>query len=83
MDAESSMMYDYYMKPRKSLPKTALPRIYFIDDEIASGRYPNASDLAEKYETSLSSINRDIAYMRDMMGAPIVYDFFKKGFYYS
>ncbi|MCL2042500.1 MAG: WYL domain-containing protein [Treponema sp.] len=71
------------MKPRKSLPKTALPRIYFIDDEIASGTYPNASDLAKKYETSLSSINRDIAYMRDMMGAPIVYDFFKKGFYYS
>ena len=71
------------MKPRKSLPKTALPRIYFIDQEIASGKYPNAPAMAEKYETSLSSINRDIAYMRDMMGAPIVYDFSRKGFYYS
>ena len=71
------------MAPRKSLPKTALPRIYFIDQEIASGKYPNAPALAKKYETSLSSINRDIAYMRDMMGAPIVYDFFKKGFCYS
>ena len=71
------------MKPRKNLPKTALPRIYFIDQEIAMGKYPNAPALAKKYETSLSSINRDIAYMRDMMGAPIEYDFFKKGFFYS
>jgi predicted DNA-binding transcriptional regulator YafY len=71
------------MKPRKKLPKTAVPRIYFIDQEIASGSYPNAPSMAKKYETSLSSINRDIAYMRDMLGAPIEYDFFKKGFYYT
>jgi predicted DNA-binding transcriptional regulator YafY len=68
---------------RKKLPKTAVPRIYFIDREIASGKYPNAPSMAKKYETSLSSINRDIAYMRDMLGAPIEYDFFKKGFYYT
>jgi len=77
------MLYNLDMQPRKSLPKTALPRIYFIDREIASGKYPNAPGLAKKYETSLSSINRDIAYMRDMMSAPIEYDFFKKGFYYT
>jgi predicted DNA-binding transcriptional regulator YafY len=71
------------MKPRKNLPKTAIPRIYFIDHEIGSGTYPNAPSMAKKYETSLSSINRDIAYMRDMFGAPIEYDFFKKGFYYT
>jgi len=71
------------MAQRKKLPKTAVPRIYFIDREIAAGKYPNAPELAEKYETSLSSINRDIAYMRDMLGAPIKYDFFKKGFYYT
>ena len=71
------------MKPRKTLPKTAVPRMFFIDQEIASGKYPNATYLAKKWETSISSINRDIAYMRDMMNAPIVYDFFKKGFYYT
>ena len=71
------------MLPRKSLPKTALPRIYFIDQQIAAGKYPNVPSLARKYETSRSSINRDIAYMRDMMGAPIEYDYFKKGFYYT
>ncbi|MCL2480456.1 MAG: WYL domain-containing protein [Spirochaetaceae bacterium] len=71
------------MKQRKSLSKIALPRIYFIDKEIASGKYPNVPELAKKYETSASSINRDIAYMRDMMNAPIAYDFFEKGFYYT
>ena len=71
------------MRPRKTLPKTAIPRIYFIDQEIASGKYPNVPEMAKKYETSISSINRDIAYMRDMMHAPIKYDFFKKGFYYT
>jgi len=71
------------MKPRKSLPKPSLPRIYFIDQKIAAGNYPNAPRLAREYETSLSSINRDIAYMRDMLDAPIEYDFVKKGFYYT
>jgi len=71
------------MKPRKSLPKASLPRIYFIDRKIAEGSYPNVPDLAKEYETSLSTINRDIAYMRDMLEAPIAYDFFKKGFYYT
>ena len=68
---------------RKKLPKTAIPRIYFIDQEISSGKYPNAPGMAKKYETSVSSINRDIAYMRDLLDAPIEYDFFKKGFYYT
>jgi predicted DNA-binding transcriptional regulator YafY len=39
--------------------------------------------MARKYETSVSSINRDIAYMRDMFHTPIAYDFFRKGFYYT
>jgi predicted DNA-binding transcriptional regulator YafY len=77
------MIYPDDMEPRKTLPKTAVPRIYYIDREIAAGKYPNAPSLARKYETSLSSINRDIAYMRDMLHAPIEYDFFKKGFYYT
>jgi|GEM_PF-367545 len=77
------MMYHNDMQPRKKLPKTALPRLFFIDKEIGSGKYPNAPALAKQYETSISSINRDIAYMRDMLGAPIAYDFYKKGFYYT
>ena len=71
------------MKDRKSIPKTALPRIYFIDREIASGKYPNTRTLAEAYETGIATISRDIEFMRDMMNAPIEYDHTRKGYYYS
>jgi len=68
---------------RSSLPKTALPRILFIDREIASGKYPSSGDMAKKYETSLSSIGRDIAFMKYSMNAPIEYSAAHRGFYYS
>ena len=71
------------MRDRKNLPKTALPRIYFIDKEIASGKYPNTRTLAESYETGTATISRDIEFMRDMMNAPIEYDFKQKGYYYT
>ena len=70
--------------PQKpTLPKTALPRIYRIDAEIASGKYPNSKDLAEMCETSIPTISRDIEFMRDQLFAPIEYDSFKRGYYYS
>jgi predicted DNA-binding transcriptional regulator YafY len=68
---------------RKKLPKTALPRIYKIDEMIASGRYPSTKELAEAYETSMSSISRDIEFMRDSLGAPIEYDALHRGYYYT
>jgi len=71
------------MKERKNIPKTALPRIYFIDREIASGNYPNTRTLAKTYETGTATISRDIEFMRDMMNAPIEYDYTRKGYYYT
>ncbi|MDR1616333.1 MAG: WYL domain-containing protein [Syntrophomonadaceae bacterium] len=71
------------MNTRKDLPKTALPRIYFIDREIAAGKYPNTRYLAEKYEAGTASISRDIEFMRDMLGAPIAYDAARRGYYYT
>jgi len=68
---------------RQSLPKTALPRIYKIDAEIASGKYPNSDDLARLCETSISTISRDIEFLREQLSAPIEYDPFNKGYYYS
>jgi predicted DNA-binding transcriptional regulator YafY len=67
---------------QKTLSKTALPRIYFIDREIAAGKYPNTRTLAREYETGTATISRDIEFMRDRLGAPIEYDYFKKGFCY-
>ena len=71
------------MRDRINIPKTALPRIYFIDREIASGKYPNTKSLAKAYETGTATISRDIEYMRDMLDAPIEWDYTRKGYYYS
>jgi predicted DNA-binding transcriptional regulator YafY len=68
---------------RQSLPKTALPRIYKIDAEIASGKYPNSDDLARLCETSISTISRDIEFLRDQLSAPIEYDALNRGYYYT
>jgi len=68
---------------RLSLPKTALPRIYRIDAEIAAGKYPNSDDLAQVCETSVSTISRDIDFMRYQLDAPIEYDSFERGYFYS
>jgi predicted DNA-binding transcriptional regulator YafY len=69
---------------RASLPKSALARLYFIDQQIASGKYPNTNDLARKWEgISLSTISRDIAFMKDRLYAPIEYDAQRRGYYYS
>jgi predicted DNA-binding transcriptional regulator YafY len=71
------------MKDRKAIPKTALSRIYFIDREIASGKYPNTPALAKAYEASIPTISRDIEFMKDMLNAPIEYDFKHKGYFYT
>ena len=68
---------------RKNLPKTALPRLYYIDREIASGTFPSTRKLAKQYEISMSTISRDIEYMRDMLDAPIEYNAFHRGYYYT
>jgi predicted DNA-binding transcriptional regulator YafY len=61
----------------------AMYRICFIDREIASGKFPNTRYLAEKYEgISVSTISRDIAFMKDFLNAPIEYDALRRGYYY-
>ena len=76
---------------RKTLPLPALERLYVIDREIASGKYPNTDDLVECLKqasgeckpASTATVGRDIEFMRSRLRAPIVYDTFKRGFYYS
>ena len=69
---------------RASIPKSALARLYFLDQQIASGKYPNTGFLAKKWEgISTSTISRDIAFMKDRLNAPIEYDALRRGYYYS
>jgi len=68
---------------RQTLPRTALPRIYTIDKYIASGSYPNCNELSEICEISVPTINRDIEFMKDQLGAPIDYCPKNRGYYYT
>jgi len=76
---------------RRSIPLSALERLYIIDREIASGKYPNTNDLVECLKRAVggctpasnSTVGRDIAFMKDRLRAPIEYDTFNRGFYYT
>ena len=82
-DIINSMRKD--KKPRrKTMPKPALARMCFIDEQIASRNYPDTAWLAENCgNASLSTIGRDISFMKNVLNAPIKYDVKKRGFYYS
>ncbi|MFP3088989.1 WYL domain-containing protein [Treponema sp. TIM-1] len=71
------------MEKKPPRPRFALPRIYEIDRDIASGSYPNAVILAKRYEVGTATIHRDIEFMRVRMDAPIEYSALHRGFYYS
>jgi predicted DNA-binding transcriptional regulator YafY len=63
--------------------KLQYTRLLFIDREIRSGRLPSASDIAGKYEVNPRTIQRDLEYMRDSLGAPLEYDESRKGWRYT
>lgn len=58
-------------------------RLLFIDREISSGRYPNCGQLADEYEVSSKTIQRDLDYMRYQLDAPIEYSAERRGYYYT
>ncbi len=58
-------------------------RLLFIDGKLKEGKYPNCSSLAEEYEVSRKTIQRDIEYMRWQLNAPIEYVAKHRGYYYT
>ena len=58
-------------------------RLLFIDRKIKERAYPNCVSLAEEWEVSAKTVQRDIDYLRDELEAPIAYDQLKHGYYYS
>ncbi len=55
-------------------PRTRRPmhRIYEIHARIRSGALPNCSTLAQMLEVDRKTIQRDISFMRDALGLPLV-----------
>jgi proteasome accessory factor B len=58
-------------------------RLLFIDRKIKERSYPNCVRLAEEWEVSDKTIQRDIEYLRDQLDAPIAYDPLKHGYFYT
>ena len=58
-------------------------RLLFIDKKIRDRTYPNCSSLAEEWEVSSKTIQRDIEYLRDMLDAPIAYSAKERGYFYT
>lgn len=60
-----------------------LERFIWFDNEVRRQRYPNAAKLATQFEINDKTAQRSIEYFRDRLIAPLEYDFFKKGYYYT
>jgi predicted DNA-binding transcriptional regulator YafY len=72
-----------WMNRKNGEEKVRNRRISWIDEQIRSGKYPNAKILAVGWGVSQRTILRDIEYMINELNAPIEYNYFKKGFYYD
>lgn len=63
--------------------KLELERYSWFDSQVRSGKFPNSTKLAKRFEICTRTARRSIDFMRDRLGAPLEYDPSRKGFYYS
>jgi predicted DNA-binding transcriptional regulator YafY len=60
-----------------------LERMLRIHQALQSGKFPNASTLAQEIEVTSKTIHRDIEFMRDRMNLPIQFDVKHNGYFYE
>lgn len=63
--------------------KIIYERFLWFNNQVKAGKYPNARALAEKFELSQKTAQRDIEFIRDRLNAPLVYVPDKKGYEYE
>ena len=63
--------------------KTQAARLLALDKLLRDNQYPNCTSFAATWEVSTKTIQRDIDFLKDQMGAPIKYDALHRGFYYT
>lgn len=63
--------------------KNIYERFIWFEDQVKLKRYPNATLLSRRFETSVKTAQRDIEFMRDRLDCPLVYDSNRKGYYYE
>jgi len=60
-----------------------LQRYLWFDEQIRRNRCPNAAHLAEHFELSRKTAQRDITFLRDRLDAPLQYDRIRRGYRYE
>jgi predicted DNA-binding transcriptional regulator YafY len=63
--------------------KTQAERLLELDRRLRNNEYPNCTSFAAEWEVSGKTVQRDIEFLKDRMGAPIEYDALKRGFCYT
>ena len=58
-------------------------RLIFIDEKLRAGGYPNCRSLADEWEVSAKTIQRDLDYLRYELNAPIDYSRSEHGYFYT
>ncbi|HEX8183771.1 MAG TPA: WYL domain-containing protein [Blastocatellia bacterium] len=60
-----------------------LERVFWIDHEIRTMRYPTTRTIAEHFEISTKTAQRTLDFMRDRLRLPLAYSTERKGWYYT
>lgn len=63
--------------------KNIYERFIWFDGQARKMAYPNATSLAQQFEISTKTAQRDIDFMRDRLHCPLCYDKSRKGYYYE
>ncbi|HYQ47945.1 MAG TPA: WYL domain-containing protein [Thermodesulfovibrionales bacterium] len=63
--------------------KIIYERFIWFEDQVKTGKYPNTTSLAAKFEISAKTAQRDIEFMRERLDCPLLYDMTRKGYYYE
>src|SRR5262249_7814133 len=69
--------------PMRQTTRPPLERIARIDQAVRGGYYPNARTLARELEVCPRTIQRDLAFLAERLGAPLEFDPSRNGYRYS
>jgi len=70
-------------RPEGGHSRPPLARMLRLHEWLVEDRYPNCRKIAEEFEVSAKTVQRDVNFMRDQMGLPIEYDNGRFGFHYT
>lgn len=68
-------------QPREHL--IHLERVFWIDQQVRAGRYPNARTIAEHFEVTPKTAQRTLDFMRDRLRLPLGYSSEHRGWFYT